>query len=148
MIFFHRFQIFGNFLSCTRKVDCKTTDVTPFWIFFFFFTARRVERQSKKSPNPNRWCLSEFCLEIRAKNYRILNFTEKKIFFWRQNGPATARPFQEGRFWKRSETKKRTPLKMSLLLLYVFLSFWATTERDIEHKIDRIIMHCLKEDQQ
>ena len=29
-------------------------------------------------------------------------------FFWgRQNGPATARPLQEGRFWKRSETKKR-----------------------------------------
>ena len=29
-----------------------------------------------------------------------------KLFF-RQNGPATAAPLQEGRFWRRSETKKR-----------------------------------------
>ena len=28
-------------------------------------------------------------------------------FFERHNGPAPARPLQEGRFWKRSETKKR-----------------------------------------
>ena len=28
-------------------------------------------------------------------------------FFWRQNGPATAAPFQEGHFWKKSETSKR-----------------------------------------
>ena len=27
--------------------------------------------------------------------------------FERHNGPAPARPLQEGRFWKRSETKKR-----------------------------------------
>ena len=43
--------------------------------------------------------------------------------FLRQNDPATAAPLQEGGFWKRSETKKRTPLIMSLLLLYVFLPF-------------------------
>ena len=29
------------------------------------------------------------------------------FFFERHNGPAPARPLQEGRFWKRSETKKR-----------------------------------------
>ena len=29
------------------------------------------------------------------------------FFFCRQNCPATAAPLQEGRFWKRAETKKR-----------------------------------------
>ena len=42
----------------------------------------------------------------------------------KQHGPATAAPLQEGRFWKRSETKRRTPLKMSLLLLLLLFLFF------------------------
>ena len=29
------------------------------------------------------------------------------LLFFLQNGPATAAPFKEGRFWKRSETTRR-----------------------------------------
>ena len=33
--------------------------------------------------------------------------TDYSTSFFRQNGPASAAPVQEGHFWKRSETKKR-----------------------------------------
>ena len=53
---------------------------------------------------------------------------------------------QEGQLFEKEMAL--TPLKMSLLLPYV-LSFNGTTmERDKEHKIDCIIMHFLKEEQQ
>ena len=40
-------------------------------------------------------------------HYPFQNQLSFFFFFLRQNGPASAAPLQEGRFWKRSETKKR-----------------------------------------
>ena len=53
--------------------------------------------------------------------FNLIILSSKNIFE-RHNGPATARPLQEGRFWKRSETKKR--------ILRVFKSFKFTKKSE------------------
>ena len=69
----------------------KATHVTIFWNL-----ARNPEKNSSK---------------IRRKNAKFEVFAIELVnilfFFLRHNGPAPARPLQEGRFWKRSETRKR-----------------------------------------
>ena len=43
---------------------------------------------------------------------KIQIYATSSIFSFLQNGPASAAPLQEGRFWKRSETEKRKLLFM------------------------------------
>ena len=79
------------------------------------FSQSRSSEQFRKKYNPN---------NVFSKNANMHNFENEKtktkrllkyhysfflsflFSFFLQNGPATAAPLQEGRFWKRSETKK------------------------------------------
>ena len=57
--------------------------------------SRHVDRQYQNIKKGNDAC------ELKSAWYFFF------LFFERHNGPASARPCQEGHFWKRSETEKR-----------------------------------------
>ena len=82
-------------------------------------------------------------------NLHKLKHLDRAITRWRSHDPSVSGVRKDTKngsnlnCWKRSEAW--TPLKMSLRILCVFLSFWTTMERDIDRKIDCIKMHLLKE---
>ena len=63
-------------------------------------------------PCPKRWVFISRYIFLAL--FFFLYFLFFILFVERHNGPAPARPLQEGRFWKRSETKKSEWTKRSL----------------------------------
>ena len=77
-------------------------------------------------------------LYIRIFSWKYFCCFFFSFFFERHNGPAPARPLQDGRFWKRSETRKRilrvaqkTQIKSALQELLESLPdrMWKETKR-------------------
>ena len=93
MVDFEKYCTTRIYLQRWAPIQPKTSNIFP------KFCARRSEKA---------WFFKTFTFSnISFIVIFSFFFSFFFLFFERHNGPATARPLQEGRFWKRSETKRR-----------------------------------------